>query len=334
VDTLNLLVTEQGGQTEEQLESLTQKAEQTQQQLDSLTGDLETICSKLESLTATTTQLSTDLQEVQTSISNIACSDSEETSQLIQNLQDDITTQLTGIDSKVDTLFDQRFTCGGTGGWRRAVYLDLSDETTPCPNGWELTSSSPRTCGRSFGSNLLPVCHSATFPVSGGEYNRVCGRIKGYQFEGPRAFFPFIIGSVTDIDGAYAYGISLTNGSPRNHIWTFAAGFREIQAANADVCPCSILPGINFSLPPFVGEDFFCESGINTGGPVPPRTLFTDDVLWDGEDCDPTPTCCPINNPPFFTKQLPCPTSEAIEARICGNTQGAVAIELVELYVQ
>ena len=174
---------------EEQLESLTQKAEQTQEQLDSLTGDLETICSKLESLTATTTQLSTDLQEVQISISNIACSDSEETSQLIQNLQDDITTQLTDIDSKVDTLFDQRFTCGGTGGWRRAVHPDLSDETTSCPNGWELTSSSPRTCSGSFTGTTSP-CYSAIFPVSGGEYNRVCGRIKGYQFNRPWSIFP------------------------------------------------------------------------------------------------------------------------------------------------
>ena len=334
MDTLNLLITEHAGQTEEQLESLTQQAGQTKKQLKSLTQDLETICSKLESLRGTTTQLSTDLQEVQTGISNIACSDSEETSQLIQNLQDDITKQLTDIESKVDTLFDQRYTCGGTGGWRHAVSLDLSDETTSCPNGWELTTSTPRTCGASVTSN--PFCYSATFPVSGGEYNRVCGRIKAYQFNSPGAFTNFFSGTFTEIDDAYAYGVSLTYGSPRNHIWTFAAGSQEIITRSLSVCPCSTSPEIlsATNLPPFVGEDFFCESG-NNFGMAPPGRLLSDDVLWDGEDCGSVPACCTINNPPFFTKQLPCPTSEAIEARICGDTaMGTVAIERVELYVQ
>jgi len=165
--------------------------------------------------------------------------------------------------------------------------------------------------------------------VSGGEYNRVCGRIKGYQLNTPGAFSPFIVFGVTDIDDAYAYGISLTYGSPRNHIWTFAAGFRE-DAVFIGACPCSISPGTSFNLPPFVGENYFCESGRNLASP-PDMMLFTDDVLWDGEDCA---TCCTINNPPFFTKQLPCPTSEAIEARICGDQFGTVEIERVELYVQ
>ena len=28
------------------------------------------------------------------------------------------------------------FTCGGTGGWRRVVYLTFTDPNTPCPSGW------------------------------------------------------------------------------------------------------------------------------------------------------------------------------------------------------
>ena len=38
-------------------------------------------------------------------------------------------------------------TCGGTGGWRRAVYLDMTDLNTDCPSGWRETGYSKRTCG-------------------------------------------------------------------------------------------------------------------------------------------------------------------------------------------
>ena len=38
--------------------------------------------------------------------------------------------------------------CGGTGGWRRVVYLDMTDSNTNCPSGWNMTKSNIRTCGR------------------------------------------------------------------------------------------------------------------------------------------------------------------------------------------
>ena len=37
---------------------------------------------------------------------------------------------------------------GGTGGWRRVAYLNMTDPNTKCPFGWRLTSHSKRTCGR------------------------------------------------------------------------------------------------------------------------------------------------------------------------------------------
>ena len=30
---------------------------------------------------------------------------------------------------------DSNYTCGGTGGWRCVVYLDMTDNTTTCPSG-------------------------------------------------------------------------------------------------------------------------------------------------------------------------------------------------------
>ena len=66
------------------------------------------------------------------------------------------------------------------------VYLDMTDPNTNCPSGWQLTSYSNTTCGRVNTGYL--TCDSVTFPVSGGDYTRVCGRIKGYQYRDTDAF--------------------------------------------------------------------------------------------------------------------------------------------------
>ena len=101
--------------------------------------------------------------------------------------------------------------------------------------------------------------------------------------------------------------------------------------------PCDA--SIEIRVPPFVGEDYFCESGVNrpwVGG----RTddiLHCNDTLWDGEDCLPSSTCCSRRNPPYFLKQLPTSTTDDIEARICLDERKSnedIAVELVELYVQ
>ena len=219
------------------------------------------------------------------------------------------------------------YECGGTGGWRRVVYLNFTDPNTPCPSGWQLTSHSKRTCGRV--STRPFTCDSVTFPVSGGDYTRVCGRIIGYQDEGTGAFEPHHNGEVTTIDGSYVSGVSLTHGSPRQHIWTFAAGHSEVEDTNF-VCPCDTT--VDISIPPFVGGDYFCESGRNSAGP---NMFFPDDPLWDGDGCTATSTCCSFNNPPYFTKQLPSPTTDVIEARLCNDyTPEDTPIELIELYVQ
>ena len=134
---------------------------------------------------------------------------------------------------------DRLHTCGGTGGWRRVVYLDMTDPNTTCPSGWQLTSHSRRTCGRV--STGMLTSDSVTFPVSGGDYTRVCGRIKGYHYRATDAFEAYHKGRVTTIDDAYVSGVSLTHGSPRQHIWTFAAGRSEVQPTWVDVCPSTLV---------------------------------------------------------------------------------------------
>ena len=282
--------------------------------------------SKLESLTVTAAQLSSDHQEIQTNISAVQCADTQ------QSLQDNLTHKLEKLQEDV-TFIRNEHICGGTRGWRRVVYLDMTDPHTTCPSGWNMTGYSKRTCGRnSTGSN---ICDSATFPVSGGEYNRVCGRIRAYQWGAAHAFYNYHNGFYTTLEVAYANGVSVTHGSPRNHIWTFVTGLSENYSTSHAVCPCDTTSTIR--IPPFVGNDYFCESGINEPWEGRHRIFHPNDILWDGEDCLLSSTCCSERNLPYFTKQLPTPTTDDIEARICLLSRlyySNLAVELVEIYIK
>ena len=311
----------------ESLDSRMRSSQETHSQ------QINALNSKLDTLTATTAQLSTEHQNLQTDISDVECTDSEESLELYQNLQNNLTRQLESIQSGVNTLYGP-YTCGGTIGWRRVVYLDMTDSSTTCPSGWQLTGYSKRTCGRVSTGHY--TCDSATFPVSG-EYTRVCGRIKAYQFGATQGFYNYHIGYRTTIDGGYMDGVSVTHGSPQQHVWTFAAGRAEGSPTMTGVCPCDASTDIR--VPPFVGEDYFCESGVNEAwsGFRQHTTFFSTDTLWDGEDCLPSSTCCSQHNPPYFIKQLPTPTTDDIEARVClywTSHFANIAVELVELYVQ
>ena len=220
--------------------------------------------------------------------------------------------------------------CDGTEGWRRVLYLNMTDPNTNCPSGWQLTSNSKTTCGRVNTSSLS--CDSVFFPVSGGNYTSVCGSIRAYQYG---AFEPYHNGLVTTINGAYVCGVSLTHGSPRQHIWTFAAGISEYDPTRNDACPCDT--SINTTIPAFVDRDYFCESGVNSKFPDP-GIFYPNDPLWDGQSCNSDSSCCSLNNPPYFAKKLPSPTFDPIEARLCRSDRSATAedspVEVMELYVK
>ena len=260
------------------------------------------------------------------------------TKQLFSTTTDDIEARLCRRASNDDTPVDfielyvkevidpSQSPCGDQG-WRRVVYLDMTDPNTNCPSGWKQTSHSRRSCGKVSSGSL--TCDSVIFPVTGGEYSNVCGRIRAYQNSQTDAFETYHLGEVTTIDGAYVAGVSLTHGTPRQHIWSFAAGASETKPTWTDACPCDATITIN--VPPFVGGDYFCESGV-VGLP---SGFSPDDPLWDGQGCTSRSTCCSMNNPPYFTKPLPSPTSDDIEARICHwDPADDTPIEFIELYVR
>ena len=219
--------------------------------------------------------------------------------------------------------------CSNRGGWARVADLDMTDTTQQCPRQFYLitqTSSPRRTCGRPPGTD---GCISTTFSVHGMEYSHVCGRIVGYQIGSPSG-----IGfRVNTIDSHYVAGYSLTYGSPKQHIWTFANAQGEGYADQ--VCPC-IQEGSNTApVPTFVGNNYFCDSAVRGSNAINGQ-FYPDDPLWDGQGCGSTSTCCGLNNPPWFCRQLPRPTTEDIEMRLCENSppnEDDSPFESVEIYI-
>ena len=223
--------------------------------------------------------------------------------------------------------------CGGPG-WRRVVFLKMTNTSHVCPAGLNLTTYSRRTCGRA--SSGYYTCSSTTFSVGGSQYSRVCGRALAYRFSRNYAFYGYH--SRQGIDGQYVDGLSLTHGAPgsRQHIWTFASGLftrRRSSSHSRLRCPCDN-GNTTYRSPPFVGNDYFCESVTQSTWAT---VFYPDALLWDGQVCEGGGTCCQFNNPPWFTKNLANSTTEDIELRLClteTSQYADMALELLELYVQ
>ena len=233
--------------------------------------------------------------------------------------------------SAVRVYCDMTKSCGNiTGGWMRVAKLDMTNNSTQCPSGLrQRTDSNIYTCTRNSSSG---GCSSVTLFTSNIHYSRVCGKIKAYQFSTTDAF-----GSGPDnIESYYVDGVSLTHGRPRQHIWTFAAAFDETTSIPQAKCPCTNINTANSATPPpeFVGNDYFCDTGSSIGSL---KIFYSDDPLWDGAGCGPQSTCCSFNNPPWFYKQLPQPTTDDIEMRVCrdeAESNEDIAIEMFDIYIQ
>ena len=243
----------------------------------------------------------------------------------------------------VRRLLGPSYSCGGTSGWDRIAYLNMNDSSHQCPGDFrEATFDGIRLCARDItADNSLRVCTSTTFSSNGIPYSAVCGRVVGYQYGITTGFYHTANGPTT-IDEHYADGVTLTHGpvGVREHIWTFATGFEEFGQAEVNsqlVCPCARGASPTIVVPPFIGEDYFCESGTLSIQ----VNVFYDDPLWDGDGCSEGNSCCTFSNPPYFIRQLPASTSDDIELRDCGSQFGIGAqsgadtlIQFIELYVK
>ena len=219
--------------------------------------------------------------------------------------------------------------------WMRIAHLNMSDANEQCPGGMEINDH-PRACAHRSGVPG-PKCLSAFYSSHGLQYSRVCGRITGYQYGYTNAFANYNFNRSLTIDDAYVDGVSLTHGtSPRKHIWTFAAGYSDAATttSSASQCPCSRSdPPYQFSLPDYIEDDYFCESGNLS--PSTATRIYSENPLWDGTECAPTSNCCSFNNPPWFCTVLPGTTHDDIEVRICRDQYNEdILVSVIEIYVQ
>jgi len=74
--------------------------------------------------------------------------------------------------------------CNGSLGATRVGNLNLSDPNQTCPEPWREYPGPRRVCVRERDSGSSSVF----FPTNGAQYNRVCGRIIGYQYSILEAF--------------------------------------------------------------------------------------------------------------------------------------------------
>ena len=219
------------------------------------------------------------------------------------------------------------------GGWMRVAYVDMTQSGSQCPHGLNQEALQGNNyCGRFSSAG----CVSTIFETYNITYMQVCGRIRGYQFGTPEGFLNLYLQGQTSIDGYYVDGVSLTHGQPRRHIWTYAAALQSSPSTNNYwTCPCFSNNDDDTS-PPFVGQDYYCESGTNDS--VRLGMFYPNDTLWDGEQCDGFEVpCCTQSNMPWFIKTLDQSTSDDIELRVCSSepypSNEDVPLNLIELYI-
>ena len=225
-----------------------------------------------------------------------------------------------------------------TGGWMRIANVDMRNNLTQCPCGLRYDfignydEESKHLCHK---QSLAPGCATVTFPAQGVKYSKVCGKVIGYQFFEPNGFGPSRF--TPSIEATYVDGVSITHGSPRQHVWTLAAASSEAYVYTANdrntACPC-IHSSSSFSgtIVGFVENDYYCETGNRAQRQ---QRYYFDNPLWDGEGCEGKNECCDRGGP-WFCSDLEGETFDDIELRVCTNDANGredVLLEQIELYV-
>ena len=206
--------------------------------------------------------------------------------------------------------------CGNiTGGWTRVAHINMSEPQQTCPSPLLTLNAPVRMCtgGTSAG------CYSVRYPALGLSFTHVCGQAIGYMYSSIDGF------NGTTIDNPYVEGLSITYGSPRHHLWTYAA-------ARNGRCLCHS-PSFASPPPSFVGQHIYCD-----GWPehLSYGVWYTQYPLWDGEGCPDGNTCCDPPNLPWFHRTLNAASTDDIEVRWCRDEDASnedVGVDLLELYV-
>ena len=234
---------------------------------------------------------------------------------LREDAQNTVMAELRAMNETLNMLKPYRaiYKCGILGNWRRVAYFDTTQGDS-CPTGLRTvtnTATKQTACGR---TNTSGGCASVPISVQV-SYSQVCGIVKGYQYYSSDAFGPVYFGH-NSIDTYYVDGVSITQGSPRRHLWTYATGLSELTRYLRYSCPCARSnPKDRTYVPTFVGENFYCESGFS--GTTWHNRVVWEDPLWDGQNCvAPGNKCCERYG--WFHRDVPSSTDD-IELRVCAD---------------
>ena len=213
----------------------------------------------------------------------------------------------------------------------------MTESGATCPPGLshqEYNNIDHGLCGRPSSSSS-GGCSSTTFSTLGLKYYNVCGQVRRYQYASCDAFYSLSAG----IDSYYVDSISITYGqNPRTHVWTYAAGLHE-NLIYPHTCPCNTnYHGDRNVASAFIGNNYYCESGLDPPPPGYTRVLYANDPLWDGKNCDSQEaSCCTNSKTPWFLQVLDDIIQEDIELRVCANegvtNDEDVPLDIIELYV-
>ena len=104
---------------------------------------------------------------------------------------------------------------------------------------------------------------------------------------------------------------------------------------NVFYCPCNT--GSSESTQ-YIGNDYYCESGVCEWNWSSDVFFHYDDPLWDGKQCGYLESdCCTTQNIPWFITSFNYWTTDDIELRMCsseGYPNEATPIDIIELYIR
>lgn len=149
-----------------------------------------------------------------------------------------------------------------------------------------------------FWSKLLTTFYSTTK-----KYSRVCGQVICYQLGSPDGFNT---GNESNIDG-----VDIILSASGHHIWSYVAVVTESSKAHSrSNCPCFADNQDVTRSPTSIDQNYYCKSGNPTLDFT--NQLFSDDKLWDGQQCKCEGTCCiGMISPPWFSVQVQCTASNS-----------------------
>jgi hypothetical protein len=189
------------------------------------------------------------------------------------------------------------------GGWTSA--LDFDGVRDPCPPPWGAEPSDLHLC---IVPGTVKETASVFVPSPIGAYREVMSSALAYQRSSSDAFHP-----PSTIDESYVEGLSITTGSPRQHLATFASGYSDTVGCGTmiSLCNCPCLGGV--APPAFIAPGGYrCEAGAQ----ATPGTdvLIRPDPLFDGSElpdaCEAEASAAPIRT------TLATPVTTDIEARL------------------